>query len=102
MKRYQADMTLREQARDLRRVDLAEKQRIVQIARAFLGLESREFGATAHEKEADVLAMSQTLHQLDEDVHALGDAHIADVSKDLAAGERGIRDRDAASDVGGH
>ena len=102
MKRYQADVTLREQARNFRRVDLTEKQHVVQFARRFFRLELCEFGAAAHEQKADIVAMPQALDQFDENVHALGNAHVADVDEYLAAGQRGLPDRDAASDIGGN
>src|SRR5947209_8690994 len=99
MKRNQPDLALREQARNFQRVDLIEKQHIIQIARGFFRLQLCEFGTAADEQKPEILPVTQALDQLHEYVHALGDAHIADVDEDLAAGQRGIADGDAAADI---
>ena len=57
------------------------------------------FGAAPYEDKSDILAMAQALHKVDENFHALGDAHVSGVDKDLASGQRGFLNRDAASDV---
>ena len=99
MERHQPDVALIEQAGDFRRVDLAEEQHVVQIARCFLRFQPGKLGAAADEQESDIVTVAQRADQLHEDIHALGHAHIADIDEDLAARERGLPDRDAAPDI---
>ena len=56
--------------------------------------------APADEEEADVFAIAEAVRQLDEDVHALSDAHVADIDENLSPSEHAVREPYAGADIG--
>src|SRR5262249_5875215 len=64
--------------------------------------EPRKLRPAAHKQEPYVLTIPQALGQIDQNIHALRDAHIADVDEDLAASESRLVHDNAAPDIWSH
>src|SRR3546814_9834736 len=102
MKRVQLKQTnaaLREQSRYLGCRHFVEEKHVGKPLRLGTGLQPASLRPPAHKDEPDIVTLPQMVRKVEEDVHTLGDAHIADIGEDIPILQRRARNLDAASGV---
>ena len=88
VKRHYADMALREETRDLVRVNLIEEGNVVQSSRLSIRTEALGVASSTNEKKADVKLLAQLIGKIKYNFRPLRDTHVPGVNKYFPASQR--------------